>query len=266
MKLAELIALYSPLDIEYNEALSGPYIDLSEYDGDNEIVVGMKEGKLSGFWRPIVAVGSEKFLKAQCERLWLISDDWYYLDFLIDGELSVVSKFLLKHGYRAKPVYTQMIDLTQTVRQLHLGLRKSYKSLVNKKEGIHSISIKEFQELHERVKEKKRPQETWDIQAKMKHAISRQGDCAVMFYQNEDGTAYYASAVGDNVHALIWHAIEKFNNFCFKLVELGEQVYFPGQIMQDGKPATEKNVNISHFKAGFGGKTSTRLILDKPHS
>ena len=125
------------------------------------------------------------------------------------------------------------------------------------------IQIGEYKFLHEQVKGKKRDEKTWDIQAKMKLSIRRQGDCAVMFYGNDEGIAYYASALGDNVHALIWLVIENYYNFCFKYVELGEQVFYPGQEMLNGKFATEKNVNISAFKKGFGGKTVTRLILEK---
>jgi hypothetical protein len=263
MKLSEITALYSDLDFAYNQAMSGTYFDCRNKSDDGETVAGLKDGKITGAWRPMVCVGSEKWQKSEIERLWEISDDIYFMDFLIDGELSEVSKFLLMKGYRARPVYTQIINLTKPTTTLKAELRKSYKSLVNKDEGIRLVDIGEYKFLHESVKKKSRSIKTWDIQFQMKPCIRRQGDCAVMFYQNDEGVAYYASAVGDNVHALIWLEIICLRDFGFSSVELGEQVYCVGQTMLDGKPATQKNVNISLFKKGFGGKTVTRLILEK---
>ena len=262
-RIREISALYTHLDFQYNDAMSGPYENLYLRTEEGETVAALKDGRITGAWRPMVCVGSDKYQKAEIQRLWDISRDIYYMDFLIDGQLSEVSRFLLKKGYEARPVYTQVIDLSKPKDVLKSELRKSYKSLVNKYEGIRLIQIGEYKFLHEQVKGKKRDEKTWDIQAKMKLSIRRQGDCAVMFYGNDEGIAYYASAVGDNVHALIWLVIENYYNFCFKYVELGEQVFYPGQEMLNGKFATEKNVNISAFKKGFGGKTVTRLILEK---
>ena len=262
MKLPELTALYSDLDWQYNNAMSGPYIDYRDKTDDGETVAGLKDGRITGAWRPMVCVGTKSWQKSEIQRLWEISQDIYYMDFLIDGELSEVSRFLLAKGYRVRPVYTQIVDLTKSLAELKAGLRKSYKSLVNKYEGIRLIDIGEYKFLHESIKKKSRSIKTWDIQFQMKPSIGRQGDCAVMFYQNEEGAAYYASAVGDNVHALIWSWIIG-SNLLYKFVELGEQVFSVGQVMLDGKPATQKNVNISLFKKGFGGVTQTRLILEK---
>lgn len=262
-RINEISALYSDLDWQYNNAMSGPYEDLRNKSEDGETVAGLREGRISGAWRPMVCVGSDKWQKSEIHRLWYISNDIYYMDFLNNGELSEVSKFLLRKGYRARPVYTQIIDLTKSQEELHADLRKSYKSLVNKTKGIRLINTSEYCLLYEQIKGKKRNKLSWDIQEKMKPSIRRQDDCAVMFYKNSKGRSYYASAVGDNVHALIWFEIIGFYNFCFLYVELGEQVYHVGQIMMDGKPAAEKHVNISHFKAGFGGATQTRLILEK---
>lgn len=263
MKLSEITALYSDLDWQYNNAMSGPYIDYRAKTEDGETVAGLKDGKMSGAWRPMVCVGSDKWQKSEIRRLWEISQDIYFMDFLIDGKLSEVSRFLLKKGYRARPVYTQVIDLEKPLEVTKSELRKSYKSLVNKNDGIKLIDIHEYRTQHEIAKRKFRLEKTWKLQHLMKPIILRQGDCAVMFYQNNEGLAYYASAVGDNAHALIWEVIRRAYNFAFCFVELGEQVYRTGQIMMDGKPASEKHVNIAMFKAGFGGRTVMRLILER---
>jgi len=268
VKLSELTALYSPLDIEYNQVMSGPYSDLSVRDEDCEVIAGLKDGRISGFWRPMVAVGNEDVLKKHIERLYVISQDITFMDFLIDGKLSVISRYLLEKGYTARPVYTQIIDLAIPVHILHSQLRKSYKSLVGKYEHVEYGTIDDYRIVHEKYGGHKRPDGTWKIQAKMiekedTFVMTDGPDAAVLIYDNGQ-TTYYAggrSAPEKNTHALIWQSIMSSRA---KIFEMGEQVFCVGQKIMDGKLATEKLVNISHFKAGFGGQTVTRLILEKP--
>ena len=256
--LKQLTALYSPLDIEYNQAMSGSYSDLSVRGEDCEVIAGLKDGKINGFWRPMVAVGNDKALQTQIEKLWLISQDITYMDFLIGGELSVISRFLLKHGYQARPYYTQIIDKTKPIDVLHSEIRKSYKSLVAKDEQITYGTIDDYRIIHDKYGKHKRDDRTWQIQAEMiereeAFVLKDGSDAAVLIYDN-DYTTYYAGGRSDpekNTHALLWQAIIRSNGNSF---ELGEQVF-------SGDP---KLVNISYFKAGFGGQTMTRLVLEKP--
>lgn len=246
-------ALYSTLDIEYSQAMSGPYEDLSYYGDDAVVIAGAKDDKITGFWRPMVAFGDDKTLKLQIERLYDICPNIYYQDFLIDGKLSVISQFLLRQGYKATPYYTQIIDLTKTVEELHKNLRKSYKSLVNKTNGLQTVlDMKKFREIHEKEKGKTRSDVTWEIQEKMNPLCCVQGLTGSIFYRNGDG-AYYASAAGDNNHATIWWSIGLLQRNGYKFVEMGEQVF----------NGARKLVNISKFKRGFGGKTMTRLNFEK---
>ena len=104
-------ALYSELDKEYNQLMSGPYKDLG--------CAGLKDGRITGFWRPVVGIYVEQLFK-----LWSVSQDIYYMDFLENG-LSGVSKVLLLKGYTATPYYTQIIDLTKSEQELKRDLRKS---------------------------------------------------------------------------------------------------------------------------------------------
>lgn len=283
MKLEELTALYSPLDIEYSQVMSGPYEDLSYHGEDCTVIAGLKDGKISGGWRPVVAVGDDKSLKLHIERLYDICPNIYYMDFLIDGKLSVISQFLLRHGHRARPYYTQIIDLTKTEEELHAGLRKSYKSLVNKQDAYIPKSqtgyyFSAFKAIHKHLHENKtiRPERTWEIQEGMieqKQAFLVMLDqdnenneiAGALFYCNKY-TCYYACSAsfeGVNTHSVLWQAILFAKRLGCKIIELGEQVFRAGQIMMDGKPATEKHVNISKFKRGFGGECKTRLILEK---
>ena len=251
-------ALYSALDREYNQAMSGPYKDLG--------YAGLKDGRVSGFWRPLTGITTKQLL-----HLYGKSDDIYYMDFLEDG-LSLVSKVLLGKGYKATPVYTQIIDLTKPIDEIKRGLRKSYKSLVNKDVVISDMAeIEPYRRLHEQERGVTRPRETWDIQQKMiwqKEAFcllqssfknmrnplpsNTTNVAGVLVYYNKD-MAYYASGCSTvDSHALMWEAILKAKRLGCKKFEMGEQVF-----------GDSKEANISKFKRGFGGRTEVRLILEK---
>lgn len=257
MKLSELTALYSELDWQYSQAMSGPYEDLRNKSEDGDTVAGLKDGRISGAWRPMVCIGSDKWQKSEILRLWRYSDNIYYMDFLINGQLSEVSKFLLREGYKARPVYTQIIDRTLPIHILHNHIRKSYKSLINKYENVEYGGIDDYFIAHEKYGGHTRPYITWLIQASMiekeeAFILMDGSDAAVLIYCN-GYSAYYAggrSSPDKNTHALLWQAIIRAECNIF---ELGEQVFY----------GDEKLINISTYKRGFGGETQTRLILEK---
>lgn len=264
--LEQHTSLYGTEDVEYAQAMSGPYTDqsTSECWADvssmrvtevtGRIVAALKDGKITGYYRPMVAFGSETYLTEGIMALWQISQDIFYQDFLVDGRLSPISRFLLDKGYRATPYYTQVIDLTQTVETLRHNLRKSYHSLVNKQEQVEFCTVDVFQGIHEYVKQKVRPQESWDLQKKMNTLCAHDnGRCGVMFYVGPVW-AYYASAAGDHTHAAIWACMLELKRRGVHWLEMGEQVY----------QGDEKAVNISRYKKGFGGETRVRLNLRKP--
>jgi len=256
MKLEELTALYSPLDIEYAQAMSGPYEDLSFRSDEVTVIAGLKDGRISGFWRPVVAVGDDKLQKLHIECLYDICRNIYYMDFLIDGKLSVISQFLLRHGHKARPYYTQIIDTSKDPVILHIELRKSYKSLVKKYMNIEYGDINDYRYYHVRTT-KERCEKSWEIQEEMisdgEAVCMIDGENAAILIYNNEYSAYYAggkSTTGFNTHALIWQAIIRNKGNMF---EMGEQIF----------SSDEKLVNISKFKRGFGGMTQTRLILEK---
>ncbi len=258
MLLKEQTALYSELDKEYNQLMSGPYKDLG--------CAGLKDGRITGFWRPVVGIYVEQLFK-----LWSVSQDIYYMDFLENG-LSGVSKVLLLKGYTATPCYTQIIDLTKSEQELKRDLRKSYKSLVNKKVITNEMYvITPYQRLHERIRGVKRSQDTWDVQQRMvwqgqafcltqtrflqehntlpSNVVTEAG---LIVYYNKD-MAYYASGCSEvDSHALMWQAILKAKDLGCKRFEMGEQIF------DDSKVG-----NISKFKRGFGGTTEVRMILER---
>lgn len=259
--LEDLTALYSPYDTEYAQVMSGPYEDLSYHGDDCKVIAAIKDNKIDGFWRPMVAAGKDSELKLEIVRLWEISRKITYMDFLIDGKLSVISQFLLRHGYTARPHYTQIIDLTR-INLAWTDVRKSYKSIINGGLGATKpVIFAMFHRLAEHLKPGVRCSESWYIQEKMVKAnrafcISDGAEpmpgAVVLIYHNHR-TAYYAGARSTiDSHAVMWRAILTAYNLGCKTLEMGEQVF-------KGDP---KLINISKFKRGFGGATHTRLILE----
>jgi len=268
--LSTLTALYGPLDLDYSEEMSGPYEDLTFRSDECTVIAGLKDDHITGFWRPVVAAGSDSLLKEQIVRLYNICQNITYMDFLIDGNLSAISKFLLGKGYSARPYFTQIIDLTKSKEQLHSELRKSYKSIVNKTPIISVMKdVAPYKRLHAEIKGQKRSPESWFIQQKM--LWNGQAFCLLqskvidpqtawslaggLFYCN-DHCCYYASgcsSVGVDGHNIIWEAILYAKERGCKTFEMGEQVFSGDQ----------KQMDIAKFKRGFGGNTVTRLILER---
>jgi len=222
--------------------MSGPYENLSFRSEECTVVAGLKDNQITGFWRPMVAVGEAKLLKYQIERLYSICPNIVYMDFLVDGELNAVSKFLLGKGYKARPYYTQIIDLTNHSKS---DLRKSYRSLVNKQDGVVAGGIDDYRKLHTR-------KVCWEQQREIPHIGYFKRDAGVVFYYSGI-CAYYAAAAGDDVYPCIWLSLQQLKRMGIKYVEMGEQVFY----------GDEKLVNISKFKRGFGGRTVTKFILTK---
>jgi hypothetical protein len=249
--------LYSELGIEYQQAYDGPYEDLSYSVNGTTVIAGIKDGKITGFGRPVLAVG--KKLRQAAEKLYEISDDIWYRAYEIDG----FAKLLLEKGYNAIPYFTQVIDLSKTEEELHADVRKSYKSLINAGNPKISTNFWWFWWLrtihYEAAGRNTRRDETWQIQWKQivdKEAFLIIDDNAGGFFIYNNHTCYYgvgASIEGANSHALIWEAILHAKELGCKYFEMGEQV-FSGE---------EKLVNISKFKRGFGGTCQMRLDLRK---
>jgi hypothetical protein len=251
-------ALYSDLDIEYQQEYSGPYEDLRWETAHGIQIAGLKDGKITGFGRPMVIFGGACFQRVAIRRLWKVSQDIEYMDYLIDGNMSPVTQFLLEHGYEAVPYFTQVIDLTKSEKELKHDLRKSYKSLVEKyKEeiGVY-FGIYGFRQIYKIICDGTRSNETWNIQDRMAmrdeaFSVLHYGrNAGVLFYVSGD-YGYYASSKSDmNTHHLVWKAILECKKRGVKYLEMGEQVF-----------TDDKAGNISKFKRGFGGETKTRLLV-----
>jgi hypothetical protein len=182
-----------------------------------------------------------------------MSNDIVYLDYLIDGEVSPISRFLLEKGYLATPVYTQVLDVTLAESVLRQGLRKSCRSLVNKQADVWECDVPTVRAIHLKSRGVTRSDASWRIQERMDTVCFADGEHAgVMFYCGPRW-AYYACAAGENGHACLWAALMKLRTLGVQFVEMGDQIF-------SGDP---KKVNIAAYKRGFGGVAKTRLLLTK---
>lgn len=247
-------ALYTPLDIEYAQEMSGPYEEVAvENQRSYAAVAALKDGRVTGLWRPVVVFGNEVYQRKRIEGLWCYSQDILYEDYLVDGQLSPVSRFLLERGYCATPVYTQVIDLTLSETLLRQQVRKSYKSLIHKTDDVWACDVHSVRAIHLKARGVTRSDASWQIQGRMQTVCFADGErAAVMFYQGPVW-AYYACAAGDDGHAALWLALLELQSRGVQFVEMGDLVF----------AGDAKKVGISRYKMGFGGTTKMRLLLRK---
>jgi hypothetical protein len=213
-----------------------------------------------------------------------VSGSIWYRDFMIEGVLTSLSIHLLQKGAIAKPIFSQVIDLKDEKSVQKSSIRKSYKSLINW--GIRELmpkvfdasnltwnKMKLFRELHIREAGKEtRSVDSWRQQFNM----VKEGNAFVVFGSNEDElvsaglfmhsktNCYYGVSASRRdlfekpmFHSLMWTAILHAKKLGFKWFEVGEQLYpnYPHE-----NPPTKKELNISKFKAGFGGQI--KMFLD----
>ncbi len=251
-------ALYTKLGLEYQQEYSGPYNDLTITANGSRMILAEKDGKLSGFGRPAVCFGDTRSILKVFEKVYEKYGNIWYLDFLEDGQVDEISRYLLKSGIVPRPVFTQIIDLTKTETQLHAEMRKSYQNLANKEKAYAGLSIELLKDLHYKVSGKKtRSDKTWEIQQRM--CIDLEAFCvrnesltsAGLFIHDKETCYYGVAATKDGTvsHPVIWKAICHAKSLGLKELEMGEQTY----------SGDEKAVNISRFKRGFGGATKVRM-------
>ena len=167
-----------------------------------------------------------------------------------------------------KPCLEMFVDLKPSVEDLWRGIRKSYKSLINKGERKFSIEsdfsndiwtkCKRFHfEISGRIT---RNDKTWEIQKQMileKRArlffiIQEKKLLGFAFFTESTCFANYGVGVYDRdkfnsisiSHVIIWHAIKFYKSRNFKKIYLGP--YTPENHLYDNKLK-----NINDFKLGF---------------
>ncbi len=229
-------------------------------------------------YRTIVKKEIRRIIEADdVSRIW-------YEDPLADQDMSFLGKLLLNMGATASPVVRQVIDLNQEEADMFRSVRKSYKSLINwgkrnlrltvyDSESISRDTMEQFRALHVQVAGREtRSGETWLIQEKMikaREAFAVFGELdgdlvtAALFPRSETYCFYGVSASNRRLfdkplsHAVLWEAILYAMHTGCRFFELG-LIQFPGI---GELPPTEKELSISTFKHGFGGRSEPRLSI-----
>lgn len=160
----------------------------------------------------------------------------------------------------------EYIDLTSELSEIKKRLRKSYKSLVNKLDGIRVVdstdeiykAIFDCKELHFSVSGKRtRSEDTWTSMADA--VVNQEGLLVVkysannllgycFFFHNEINSYYSSSVMKDRkgAHPLIWQAVIALKNKGVeKLIMNIEEI---------DNNRDEKSISIASFKRGFGLK------------
>ncbi len=182
---------------------------------------------------------------------------------LIDG--TALQKAQSKQKFRG------LIDLTRTEAELHAGVRKSFKSLINNgraemtfkaitKDNADEKAFREFEAFHLHVAGRKtRSAETWNVQLEMIEAgeaellmgyLEPHGLVSSALFTDYGQTTSYAVAVYNRdlfdkplAHANVYKGM-------LRAKSRGQKNFNLGVMPVEGE-ATEKEMNIGKFKKGF---------------
>jgi len=224
------------------------------------------------------------FLKEFDKILINVNNSIIYRDYIIDNNISALSRHLLLRGAKVVPYFSRIIDLSQSETEMKRLLRKSYNSLINW--GLRELkpiildnsnlsweNILEFRELHIRESGREtRSVDSWRKQFDMVKAgeaylvVGYLKDDLVSagFFMHSNTNCYYGSSASRRdlfdkplFHSLMWKSICYAKSIGIQWFDLGEQLFpnHPSEILP-----SKKELGISDFKAGFGGQT--RMFLD----
>jgi hypothetical protein len=268
---------------------------------EDEPVIGFQgatvriEGKtdLLAYEIPCVTIENKTKLTAKASKIFFreidkiahdINGTILYRDWMLNGELSCLSKYLLRQGAKATPIFSQVIDYTKEKATEKSSIRKSYKSLINwglreLKPRVYDESnitwehMNIFRQLHiEQAGRETRSEASWRKQYEMVRAGEAFAVCgrindnvvsAGLFIHGKYNCYYQVSASRRDMfqkplfHSLMWLAILHAKKLGCRWFEIGEQLY-PNHPFD--KPPSKKELGISDFKAGFGGET--KMFLD----
>ncbi len=186
---------------------------------------------------------------------------------------------LTQYGFLDSSIATEIIDLRNSVSEIKSSFRSSYKSIINQSSKIYQIKIidcknpeyqihEEYRKLHHKSAGRiTRNIKTFDLQfellkkdnAMLIGLMFEKKFIAFSYFFHHNRNIYYASS-SDNPnfkvkvpieHLIIWSAIEYYVNRKFSKMEIGWQQFGP-QLFDF---PSNKDINISFFKRGFGGST-----------
>jgi FemAB family protein len=273
--------------VEADNPIAGLVLSLEEKKGSF--------GQASGFGLPVyywesseldfvTAKKVHRFVKEEFDRLLKKDPSCIkYQEFQSNGHVTFFGRLLLENGAKTTPYFSQVINLSLSKEKLWQQVRKSFKSLINwgkknlnievyEKDNIQFSKVELFRELHIHVAGREtRSLKTWEQQ----YDMVKNGEAFLIlaFLENELVTAaffsfnrqccYYGVSASKRElfdkplsHFILWEAIRKAKDLNCALFETGRQI-----INRKSLSLPKKELGISTFKRGFGGKTQSRLNL-----
>ena len=257
---------------------------LERYDNQNFFTYSRNYVRTPLFSQNLSRNYSEKVQKICFEEIdkWAHENRVVQIKMMIDNISQEYSyNFLTKYDFLNTSINTSILNLSENFDTIWKNLRKSYKSLINNGKKYYDIHIMDHinvnkkifnthRELHYKAAGKvTRPEKTWDLQYEMlkdDNAIliglkDKDQFIAFSYLAHNNEMTYYGNSSDDPEynatipleHTIIWTAIEYYKNRKFKTLEFGHQ-YFGKQLFRQ---PSKKDMNISFFKRGFGGKIVT---------
>lgn len=181
--------------------------------------------------------------------------------------------------------YELYVDLSLSIEKIRSSIRKSYRPLVSSGLKKWTVSVmdqycentwNDFRSLHRRVAGRvTRPKESWDIQ----HNAIKTGDAFLISVSDQEGKmvgggffdmssneGYYSVATYDKSLAdqPLGHMVQYYAILTLK--EKGRSLYYIGSrfYVEDLPSVSQKQVDISSFKAGFSSFMRPRIVLSLP--
>lgn len=225
------------------------------------------------------------FLKNFDEQVLYKSKFFTLRDYLHNGTLSFIFKHLVNNGFYFKTAISRYIDLKLDETILRQSLRGSYKSIINnglrnyKIQILDHKNIKEedflsFRRIHinEAGRETRSKQSWLDqfeiVKNKEGFLVSCNLDdsliAAGFFSISKSNCIYQASACDNNnydnirFHSLMWQAINYAKKLGSLSFEMGDIIYSNNH---SNTFSSQKELDISHFKTGFGGHDSVFIDI-----
>ena len=197
---------------------------------------------------------------------------------------------LLRHGYADCSLNTQIIDLRLPRNELRAGLRRNHARSLEKARQLFQIKLhsgaaltdekfNEYVRMHARAAGRvTRPRATFDMmrawiqdgRGLVAEAVADDGRTAGFeLYVTHKKASYGLSACNEPEykhlpirHLIEWEAMMWLRDHDVEFYEIGEQHF--GTLPYDFPE--KKNVDISHFKYGFGGATVPSFYAERFHS
>lgn len=271
------------------EDSEGPYFGFVGFREEGDIV---RSGELSCSTREkrILSRRQKKEIRKFMDEIIGNNSRVKIIDFVDRGRVSYACDYIMseKNECSSNTIYNRLIELDTEEEVLREEIRKRYKSYVSWGQRNLRIEITdqdnvsaekfdqfmEFRELHDNCAGKRtRSRNTWVIQyegikAGYGYFITGYKDAEMVtggVFNLTNSYAYYGSSASRRdmfdrpmFHAVMWEAIRYARIKGAKYFDTGECNL---KTDNDIKTKTDKQIAISNFKTGFGGKLMPRIEL-----